>query len=74
MVMLNSFSSAKPETRYFYEPKDDIEVHELAEIVPYLIKASRVWESYQQGAPISLELFKQLPVQSQRHFRKPPVG
>lgn len=74
MVMLNSFSSAEPDTRCFYEPKDDIEVHELAGIVPYLIKASRVWKSYEKEVPISPELFNQIPVQFQRHFRKPHVG
>jgi hypothetical protein len=74
MIIVDSFPSDKLETRCFYEPKDDIEVHELAEIVPYLIKASKVWDSYQKGAPISPELVDQLSVQSQRHFRKPHVG
>ena len=36
-----SFSSDIRKTQYFCEPKDDIKLHELAEIVPYLIKSSK---------------------------------
>lgn len=63
-----SFSSDIRKTQYFYEPKDDIKLHELAEIVPYLIKASKNWESYQKGVPISRELFENLSELAQRHF------
>ena len=63
-----SFSSDIRKRQYFCEPKDDIKLHELDEIVPYLIKSSKNWESYQKGVPISRELFENLSELAQQHF------
>jgi len=65
-----TFSGSRPETGYAYKPEKDIETFELAEIVVYLMQASKDLDSYTAGTKITDVAYERLSEKSQRHFKK----
>jgi hypothetical protein len=59
-----------PTIWYTYKPESNITPFEIAEIVPFLIKASRHLQEAFVGDKITGDLFDKLSVDSKRHFIK----
>ena len=76
------FSSDTIKEYYVYQPKDDINIFELAKIVPFLVLGleqtkkgelgyyGSLFLTAKQGIRISKELFASLPKDLAKHFSK----
>ncbi len=57
-----------PKIWYTYKPENNITPFEIAEIVPFLIKASRHLQEAFVGDKITGDLFDKLSPEAKRHF------
>jgi len=72
LIVTENIMGDPPTILYSYKPTEDITPFQLAEIVPFLIKASlsgRLYEAF-VGEKITGDLFDKLSPESKRHFVK----